>query len=174
MDLYRTVIEVIDARSFSNLWYWLVLAAAWSAASHYVLGVPWDMVARARRHGGQDEDDLHEVLRVHVLRTVALGERGGIWLLALASFVLTALALLGFAYGVEFAQAAFLLLAPLCGVWLLRLRVARHLAAGGAPGAALYVRLGRHRRAVQAIGAAAIFVTALVGMYQNLALGAFR
>jgi hypothetical protein len=113
------------------------------------------------------------VLRVHVLRAVALGDKGGIWLLALASFVLTALALLGFAYGVEFAQAAFLLLAPLCGVWLLRLRMARHLAAGRAPGAALYVRLARHRRAVQAIGALAIFVTALFGMYQNLASGVF-
>lgn len=173
MDLYRTVLEVIDARSFSNLWYWLVLGAAWSAASHYVLGVPWDMVTRARRHGGQDEDALHDVLRVHVLRMVALGERGGTWLLALASFLLTALALLGFAYGVEFAQASFLLVAPLSAVWLLRLRVARHLAAGGAPGAALYVRLGRHRRAVQTIGVLAIFVTALFGMYQNLALGVF-
>lgn len=174
MDLYRTVLEVIDARSFSNLWYWLVLGAAWSVAGHYVLGVPWDMVARARRHGGRHEDDLHDVLRVHVLRMVALGDRGGAWLLALASFLLTALALLGFGYGVEFAQASFLLLAPLCGVWLLRLRMARRLAAGEAPGSTLYLRLARHRRAVQAIAILSIFVTALFGMYQNLTLGAFN
>ena len=173
MELYRTVSEVIDARSFSNLWYWLVLGLAWSMASHYVLGVPWDMVARARRRGGQDEDDLHDVLRVHVLRMLAARDAAGAWLAALASAALTALALLGFAYGVEFAQAAFLLAFPFSIVGLLTLRTARDLAAGRAQGDALYVRLRRHRLIVQIIGVASIFVTATFGMYQNLLLGAF-
>ena len=173
MELYRTVIETIDARSFSNLWYWLVLAGVWTAATNRVLGVPWDMVARARRDGGQAEDDLHDVLRVRVLRMVAVGDGPGPWLLALGSAGLTALAVLGFGYGLEFGQAAFLLLAPLGAVWLLALRTARQLAAGAAPGEALYVRLARHRLAVQAIAAAAIFATALLGMYRNVALGGF-
>lgn len=174
VDLYRTVIEVIDARSFSNVWYWLVLAALWSMASHYVLGVPWDLVTRARRKRGAAEDDLHDVLRVHVLRMLAIGDAAGLWLLALASAVLTALALLGFAYGVEFAQAAFLLAAPLSLVWLVSLRTARDLAAGRAQGDALYARLRRHRLTVRLIGMAAIFVTALFGMYQNLAMNAWN
>lgn len=173
MELTRTVIDLIDARSFSNLWYWLVLAGAWSAATQRVLGVPWDMVARARREGGAAEDDLHDVLRVQVLRIVAIGDAGGPWLLALGSAWLSALAVLGFAYGLEFGQAAFLLLAPLAGAWLLGLRTARDLAAGRAPGAALYARLARLRRRVQLLGAAAIFVTAMVGMYRNIAMGPF-
>ncbi|MEM9756043.1 MAG: component of SufBCD complex, partial [Pseudomonadota bacterium] len=32
--------DVIDLRSFSNLWYWIVLAVFWSSASHWGLGVP--------------------------------------------------------------------------------------------------------------------------------------
>ena len=173
MDLVRTLFEVIDARSFSNLWYWLVLAASWSMASHYVLGVPWDMIARAERRRGAAEDDLHQVLRIRVLRILAIRDAAGLWLLGLASAVLTALALLGFRYGVEFAQAAFLLAFPLFVVGALSLRTARDLAAGRAQGDALYRRLSRHRLTVQLIGMAAIFVTALVGMYRNLALGAW-
>ena len=168
--MFGTVLDVIDARSFSNVWYWIVLAGIWTSATHRVLGVPWDLVTRARRDGGRAEEDLHEVLRVAVLRRVAAGDTAGMWLLAVASAVLTALAVLGFGYGVEFAQASFLLLAPFALVQALGLRTARELAAGGAPGDALYARLGRHRRVVQATGLAAVFVTALVGMYSNLVL----
>lgn len=173
MDFLRTVLDVVDARSFSNLWYWLVLAGAWAWASHFVLGVPWDMVSRARREGGRAEDDLHDVLRVQVLRMVALGDAAGAWLLGAASTVLTALGVLGFGYGVEFATAAFLLLAPLGLAWGLSLRTARALSLGRAPGDALYVHLGRLRRTVQALGMAAIFVAAMVGMWSNLARGPF-
>ncbi len=32
MDWYATVFELIDMRSFSNLWYWIALAVVWYAA----------------------------------------------------------------------------------------------------------------------------------------------
>jgi hypothetical protein len=47
------VFEVIDMRSFSNLWYWIALAVLWSSTSHWVLGVPFDMIQRARRRAGR-------------------------------------------------------------------------------------------------------------------------
>ena len=47
LDWYQSIFELIDMRSFSNLWYWIALAVMWSTASHWVLGVPWDMVIRA-------------------------------------------------------------------------------------------------------------------------------
>ncbi len=46
--------------SFSNLWYWIALAVMWSSTSHWVLGVPYDMIQRARREGGQAEADLED------------------------------------------------------------------------------------------------------------------
>ena len=43
---------------------WIVLAVAWSSASHWVLGVPFDMVMRARRQGGQAAADLEDLARI--------------------------------------------------------------------------------------------------------------
>ena len=53
MEVFEIALEVIDLRSFSNLWYWIALAVLWSSISHWVLGVPHDMIHRARREGGQ-------------------------------------------------------------------------------------------------------------------------
>ena len=68
MDWYETVFELIDMRSFSNLWFWIALAAVWSTTSHWVLGVPFDMVARAERQGGQSETDLETLVHINVNR----------------------------------------------------------------------------------------------------------
>ena len=47
-----SLFSTIDLRSFSNLWFWLMLAVAWSNVTHFVMGVPFDMVQRAKRKGG--------------------------------------------------------------------------------------------------------------------------
>lgn len=158
-------------RSFSNLWFWIMLAVTWSTASHWVLGVPWDMVQRARRQGGQAERDLEDITRVNVNRLLYIGRVSGLWILALTCFLLSGLAMLGFVYGVEFAQALFLLGFPMSLVGLLSLSTARLIETESAAGAALRRRLLRHRLYTQAIGTVAIFVTALWGMYQNLSIG---
>ena len=49
LDWYDSVFEVIDLRSFSNLWYWIGLAVFWSSVSHWILGVPYDSIMRAKR-----------------------------------------------------------------------------------------------------------------------------
>ena len=56
--LVRNVFELIDMRSFSNLWFWIALAVLWSSVSHWVLGVPWDMVMRARKDDRRRPPDL--------------------------------------------------------------------------------------------------------------------
>ena len=173
MDWYETVFEVIDMRSFSNLWFWIMLAVLWSSASHWVLGVPFDMVARARRAGGQAERDLEDLARINANRVVFIAEEAGLWLSGLVSAVLAGLLVLGFAYDIEFAQALSLLAVPLTLVGLLSIRTARLIQGGEAAGPALWRRLGRHRFAVQAIGMVSIFVTALWGMYRNLAIGPY-
>ena len=66
MDWYQTLFEMIDMRSFSNLWFWIALAVMWSTASHWVLGVPFDMVLRARRHGEEAQADLEDMVRHHL------------------------------------------------------------------------------------------------------------
>lgn len=173
MDWHETIFELIDMRSFSNLWFWIALAVVWSTASHWVLGVPFDMVARAKRYGGQASDDLDDLIRINTNRLLFIGHVSGLWLLGLTCFMLTGLALLGFVYDVEFAQAAFLLGFPMSGVGALNLSTARLIQAEEAQGALLWKRLSRHRTYVQAIGMVSIFVTALWGMYQNMSVGPF-
>ncbi|ALG90282.1 MULTISPECIES: hypothetical protein [Actibacterium] len=172
MDWYQTVFEVIDMRSFSNLWYWIALAVSWSTASHWVIGVPFDLVQRAARKGGQVETDVHDLVRINVNRILYISGVSGTWLLAIVSFLLTILAVLGFYYAVEFCQAVFLLAFPMSVVGLLSIHTARAIARHGLEGPPLFARLRRHRFYTQAIGMLAILVTAFWGMWQNLSIGA--
>lgn len=171
MDWYETVFELIDMRSFSNLWYWIALAVVWSTASHWVLGVPFDMIQRAKRQGGQAETDMVAIVNVNVRRIEYIGDVAGLWILAIGSGLLTALGILGFWYGIEFAQAVFLLAFPMSIVGLLSLRVARKLKAIPDDAEAMRRRLTRHRLHTQLIGVVSIFVTSLWGMWQNMNLG---
>jgi len=173
LDLYQAVFELIDMRSFSNLWYWMALAVMWSTVSHWVLGVPYDMVLRARRHGGQAAADLEDMVRININRILYIADISGVWILGFASFVLTLLAILGFAYWVEFAQAVFFLAFPMSIVALMSLRTARRIRAEQASGEMLYRGMARHRFWTQVVGMISIFVTAMWGMAQNYGLGVF-
>lgn len=173
LDWTKTIFEVIDLRSFSNLWFWIALAVVWSSASHWVLGVPFDMLTRARRHGGQVAEDLDSLAHINVRRLLMIARVAGLWLVGLACFLLTALAVLGFWFGNEFAQAVFLLACPMTAVGGLSLHAAAKIEAGALTGPDLWQALTRHRMAVQGIGVVAIFVTAMWGMYRNLNIGLY-
>lgn len=169
MDWYQTVLETIDLRSFSNLWYWIALAVTWSKASHWVLGVPFDMVVRARRQGGQAETDLEDMVRINVNRILFTVNEAGVWLVAFGSLFLTTLLVAGFWYGVELTQAVALIAVPMTLVALLSLRVARQIRSRALRGPELWQRIATHRFWIQVIGLISIFITALWGMFQNMA-----
>lgn len=158
-------------RSFSNLWYWIALAVVWSTASHWVLGVPWDVVIRARREGGRYLEDLETLVRIYTHRLLYIARMSGLWLLGFVCFFLTLLGLLGFVYGFEFGQAVFLLLFPMTLVGAISLNTARLIQDRDEHEEALFRRLSKHRIIIQAIGMVSIFVTALWGMAQNMTIG---
>ena len=89
MEVLDTVFEVIDMRSFSNLWYWIALAVLWSSTSHWVLGVPHDMIQRARREGGQAQRDLEDIVGINARRLLSMVDKGALVVVALGSFWLT-------------------------------------------------------------------------------------
>jgi len=171
LDWYQSLFELIDMRSFSNLWFWIVLAVVWSTTSHWVLGVPFDMIVRAKRNGGEAQEDLEDIVRINVNRMLYIGQVSGLWLMGFGCFFLTMLGLLAFVYWMEFAQAVFLLALPLSLVGLLSLSTAKLIRADDEGGEKLHKRLARHRIYTQLIGMVSIFVTALWGMYQNLSIG---
>lgn len=139
----------------------------WSTTSHWVLGVPFDMIARARKDETTAQD-LHDLVNINIRRLLYVTRVSGMWMIAIAAFVFTVLVVLGFYYWVEFAQALFLLLTPLAIVGVLRLSAAQQIATTAPEGEALYRRLTRHRMKVQAIGMVSIFITSLWGMWQNM------
>jgi len=145
------------------------VAVVWSSTAHWTLGVPFDSVTRARRsQGGEAQEDLETLVRLNCNRIVHIMTVSGIWAVAFAFFLLTMLAILGFWYKVEIAQAVFLIAAPMTLVALISVQNARLLRKRGTYGQALRAHLARLRFFNQVIGLIAIFITAFWGMWHNL------
>ena len=174
MSLYKLIVEFIDLRSFSNLWYWIALVAVWTRATRFGLGVPFGMVRKARREGGQALQDLEAMARITTGRMLDRSRGMGPWLVGLVSFALTGLALLGFAYQSGLAQALFCLFAPLCALGYLTLRAALRVEGGESQGEALIALLSDHRRTVQFLAVLAVGATVLMGLHANAQLFAPR
>ncbi len=170
MDILDTALEVIDLRSFSNLWYWIALAVLWSSVSHWVLGVPHDMILRARREGGQAQTDVEDLVRIYSNRLLNVVDQGALVMVGIAAFWLSALLVLAFWYDVEFAQAVVFLVAPMMLVAWVSVRACRRIQAEGATGEELFRRLSIHRRIIQVIGMLSIAVTGFYGTWQNLSV----
>jgi hypothetical protein len=161
----ETAFEVIDMRSFSNLWFWIALAALWSTASHYSMGVPFDMVRRAAKGDAQALEDMWILGNIQARRLLFIADNTGTLSLAFAGFATTSLTLLGWRYDVEFAQAILLLFLPMTVVFWLSVRTARRAQGLDAPD--LGNLLAAHRRAVQGVGVVSIFLTSMWGMWVN-------
>lgn len=168
LELFRTLFETINMRSFSNLWYWIGLAALWSSVSYRMLGVPFDMLQRARRHGGQAQADVEAIAAIQARRLLTTTRVAAVPMFFMFGLVFTLMALLAFFYRVEFAQALFFMFGPMSLVGWLTLRTALRVERGENEGQALFRRLLIHRRQVQVVGMCAIFVTAMYGMWRNL------
>lgn len=173
MEIFDVITRLIDLRSFSNLWYWIALAAIWSSASHWVMGVPWDMVGRARRKGDEAAADLVQIAGVNARRLNRIRGDAGVSMAVSIPFLLSFLIITGFVYGSETAQAFALLLVPLMLVFGMSLRLAMRLEdalTSGAGADFVIAALSRHRISIQTVGVISIIVTSLWGMFQNLRL----
>jgi hypothetical protein len=169
LDIYNQIFELIDMRSFSNLWFWIMLAVIWSSATHWVLGVPWDVVTRARRKNDlMLVNDLQTMVRINATRISLIANETGLLMAGFGCFILTMLALLGFVYEHEFSQAVFLLGFPISLVGLVSVATSRSILREQMEGETLFKMMQRHRMITQIIGVVAIFVTGLWGMLQNM------
>ena len=101
MDL----LSLIETNSFSSIWFWILVAISWSSGSHWILGVPFDLVQRARKVGGVAEERIHTLLRINASRLENIQRIAGFVLTGIVSFFLTAFGILGFVYWIEFFQA---------------------------------------------------------------------
>ena len=130
--ILHSLLGFLDSRSFSTVWYWLLLLGLWSMTGRSVLGVPTEVVFRARatlRGGDVDSPLILNLLDwlSLVLPRWRLGRTEGTVFLGLAAFGLSSLGLLGFLYGLEMAQALTLMFAPFLLLFWMRILLARRL-----------------------------------------------
>lgn len=129
----NSLLQILDARSFGSAWFWLVLAVVWSFGGRRLLGIPADILMDAgrslRRAPGLETPQVLALLDWMSLNVPRwrVSPRMGLALAAALPFGLSVLAGLGFAGGLEMAQALSLLLIPQAVLLGLRLRLAGQL-----------------------------------------------
>ncbi|MFH5774748.1 hypothetical protein ACHFJ0_10905 [Paracoccus sp. NGMCC 1.201697] len=172
------ILAILDSRSFGSIWFWLLLTLCWTLAGRRVLGVPFEVVAAARRIPKQGADDPTALL---LLDWLSLGlprwqlpKAEGTVLLGVAAFGQSALFLLGFVYGLEMAQALVLLTLPFILLYPVELRLARRVGAivAAAETGALPINdaarqaaglMRAHRRIITVLSIIAVALTAYRG-----------
>ncbi len=156
--------SLIEMTSFWSIWYWVITVVAWSMTSHWTLGVPHDIVMLARKYGGAIEDNCTTLAHINAQRLIYYFDKGGVYLLGIMTFILASIATVGFYGGVEFAQALFMLLAPLSIPMGLTVRLAYLVEREQLAGEALLQVLRRQRLWNQIIGFVAITITMVVAV----------
>jgi len=165
-----SILAILDLHTFSNIWYWLAVAVTWAVVSHWVLGIPFDLIIRARRSMPGAVDDLQTLFDFHVRRFIMIEDLAGIPIIALSTFVLTGLAMTGFYYDVEMAQGIFLIGFPLTIVGAICQHACRRYQQHPPAPEDLVKELLRLRIIIQVVAMIAIFFTAIYGMYYNLSV----
>lgn len=184
MPQFDGFIGLMDSRSFGSVWYWLIVIGLWSVMGRTILGVPVEVVLGARRAQSSGDTDGDAVITLLdwlslLLPRWQLGTREGSVMLGGMLFLLTSLAVLGFGYDLEMAQALSLLLIPVVILFWMRVRLARRLVplihsgqAGERPLSEIASDVIRymiwHRRFFVMLSILAVAATALWGMYWSL------
>jgi len=151
------------AASFASLWYWVLHVVIWTLACSRTLGVPHDMLLRARSDPATAER-VDVLARLACERIGGIHDRVGVPLAAVAGFLLAATGALGFGSGIETAQAAFAILLPLAVVSYSKLRLALAVRRKAMAGPELVLALARRRVWHQFIAICAMLAAAAVAM----------
>ncbi len=138
------MIETFAAASFQSIWYWVLHVVVWTLACYRTLGVPLDMLLRARRTPeiAKRVDDLAHLSSARISGVYDLL---GVPIAALCGFGLAMLLVIGFGLGMEMAQAAFVLLLPFGLISYSKLRLALAVRRYRIAGPRLVLELSRRR-----------------------------
>ena len=153
------MLRIIASASFDSVWYWVLHLVVWTLVCARTLGVPNDMLFRAR-HEPETAARVELLAGLGAERLAGIHAVAGVPLAAATGFVLAALAALGFVTGLEGAQATFMLLAPLAAIAYSKLRLALFLNGRRVRRPRLVLMLSRRRFWHQAIAVTAMFATA--------------
>ena len=159
----------LDYQAFQSVWYWVLVIVAWSLTCHYTLGVPFDIVARANRHGGQAAEDCDQLVMIHARRIDDLMAKAGAIFVGSVTFLLVSLLTLGFWFGYELATAFFLILGPISLVGALGARLSLRVLSQTVTGEKLRAMIARRRFWDQFIGVVAVCFSAVTTAWHVVA-----
>jgi hypothetical protein len=159
-------LTVFWVSSFQSLWYWILHVVVWTLVTHRTLGVPYDMILRGRRLP-EVAGSVEVLARIHAARAVGLYHSVGVFAASIAGFALAGLFTIGFVNGIEFAQAAFLILFPLAAIAYSALTLALVVLRNGLREDALLRLLGRRHFWHQIVAVTAMFVSLAVAVLRH-------
>ena len=163
--------ELMHLVSFWTIWFWVTHAVAWSLASHFTLGVPYDMVVQANR----EKDDegpwsrhCEALILAQVYRFMTYYRRAGVLLAGVSAFILAALLTIAIQVDLELAWAAFSIMGPLTLIYIFSIRAAARMEAQELRGQPLRDALRRQRFWNQIIGLLGIVMAVALAIWQTV------
>lgn len=151
--------QAFATASFMSIWYWVLHGVVWTLACYRTLGVPQDMLVRARR-APEIAARVDTLAQLASARAVGIYRTLGVPLAAGGGFVLAILFAIGFGEGIELAQAGFLLIFPFAVIAYSKLRLALAVRQRKMGGAALVLALARRRMWHQLVAVFAVLAAA--------------
>ncbi len=158
-------LSLIETTSFFNIWYWIVTVVAWSMTAHWTIGVPYDALRQAEKHGGEFAEHCDLQAHINARRLIYYFDRGGAYIIAFIAFMLALIGGWGFYQGYELAQAIFVLAAPLLLTSVFTVRLAYRIKNEVLEGEALRKALRKRRIWNQTIGMIAIILASAATIY---------
>jgi hypothetical protein len=163
------VFQVFGTASLDSFWYWVLSILIWSLVCNRTLGVPHDMVRRARR-APETAERVDLLALIGAERIGRLHDLAGVPLAALGGFGLAVAGVAAFGLGLELAKAAFLLAFPLSIVAVSTLRLALVVRRRRLGGPLLRRLLAVRRFWHTVVAIAAIMVTASLAVTEHPSL----
>lgn len=161
--------EYMSPDSFWTLWFWVAHVVTWSMASHFAMGVPYDMVVEANREKSEDGPwarATEAIILAQSFRFTSMARRFGTALAASVAFLITVLLTLGIRSDVEFARAVATILVPLTLIYILTVRMAFRIENHDLKGPALRIMIRNLRLQNQLIGVLAICAAVGVAVWE--------
>ncbi len=166
LNFFDLVADAVNLRAFSALWYWVVLALLWIGLSQFILGVPLYLLARARRGDALSRRHIQMVAQFQANEILKTNEIVRMLWIGAAAFLVSALVVLGWGYGVEVCQALLFLIVPIIGAGGLSILTARRMAKRNFE--TILEDLHTHRIIMNLIMVVVFAATVFWGLYANM------
>ncbi len=169
----------MDRDSFWTLWFWIMHVVAWSMASHFTMGVPFDMVSEAQREKTEDgpwHRATEALIQAQVFRFTTYTARFGAIMVGVSAFLNSVLLTLATLGDLEFARAMLTLFLPLTVIYVVTVRGALAIRRADLRGDALLLKVKRMRLVNQLIGLLGVSMAVILAIfeaYRNITIWAF-